>query len=80
MYLADTLSRAYPDHSAPQASTQSEFCHAMEVLDLTEHLPISSKQLKQIQEATNAVNTLQVLKEQILSGWLLHKSEVPPKA
>ena len=60
MYLADALSRAYPDqYTAPQS--QSEFCHAMEALDLAEHLPISSKRLNQIQEATNTDCTLQVL-------------------
>ena len=33
MYLADALSRAYPDQSAPQSSPQSEFCHTVKVLD-----------------------------------------------
>ena len=69
MYLADALSRAYPDQSAPQSSPQSEFCHTVKVLDLTEHLPISAKRLKQIQEATNKDDTLQTLKLQIISGW-----------
>ena len=64
MYLADTLSRAYPDDSVPPLSPQTEFCYAMEVLDLTEHLLISSKWLKKIQDATN----VDVLKELILFG------------
>ena len=46
MYLADALSRAYPEHSIPSSVPQSEFCHAMEVLELAEHLPISTKRLK----------------------------------
>ena len=79
MYLADALSRAYPDHSAPQALPQSEFCHTVKVLDLTEHLPISSKRLKQIQEAINKDCTLQTLKQQIISGWLPQKSSTPPE-
>ena len=77
MYLADTLSRAHLEHSVPLTLPQSEFCHAIEVLDLKEHLPISSKRLKQIQEATNTDSTLQTLQERILLGWPLHKSEVP---
>ena len=36
----------------------------MEVVDLTEHLPISPQHLKQIQEATNKDPTLQTLKRQ----------------
>ena len=35
MYLADALSRAYPAQSVPLSSPQSEFCHSMEVVDLT---------------------------------------------
>ena len=77
MYLADTLSRAHLEHSVPLTLPQSEFCHAIELLDLKEHLPISSKRLKQIQEATNTDSTLQTLQERILLGWPLHKSEVP---
>jgi len=77
MYLADALSRAYPEQcTAPTSQPPSEFCHAMEELDLTEHLPISSSRLKQIQEATTADHTLQILKSQVISGWA-QKSEVP---
>lgn len=80
MYLADALSRAYPEHSIPLSVPQSEFCHAMEVLELAEYLPISTKRLQQIQEATSTDHSLLVLKEQILSGWPSHKSQVPPEA
>ena len=79
MYLADALSRAYPDQSVPQSSPQSEFCHTVEALDLTEHLPISAKRLKQIQEASNKDDTLQTLKQQIISGWPPQKSYTPPE-
>ena len=68
MYLADVLSRAFSDHSVPLLHSQSEFCHAVEALDLTEHIPISPNWLKQIQDATNADSTLQVLRELIQSG------------
>ena len=77
MYLAGTLSRAHLEHSVPLTLPQSEFCHTIELLDLKEHLPILSKRLKQIQEATNTDSTLQTLQERILLGWPLHKSEVP---
>ena len=77
MYLADALSRAYPAQSVPLSSPQSEFCHLVEAVDLTEHLPISSRRLKQIQEATNKDSTLQILKHYILSGWPNNKTQVP---
>ena len=80
IYLANALSRAFPDYSVPLSQSQLEFCHTMKALDLTEYLPISSNWLKQIQEATNADSTLQVLKEQIQSGWPEHKHKVPPEA
>ena len=48
MFLAVALSRAYPKNSVPLTAPQSEFCHAMEELELAEHLPISSIHLKQI--------------------------------
>ena len=71
-------SRAYPDQSTASTShPQLEFCHAMEELILTEHLPISATRLKQIQEATNVDHTLQTLKSQVISGWAQKKSEVP---
>ena len=69
MYLTDALSRAYPTQSVPVSSPQSEFCHSVEVVDLTKHLPISSRHLKQIQEVTNKDSTQQILKQHILSGW-----------
>ena len=49
----------------------------MEVVDLTEHLPISPQHLKQIQEATNKDPTLQTLKHHILSDWTSDKAQVP---
>jgi len=57
MYLADALSTAYPEHSIPLSVPQSEFCHAMEVLELAEYLPISTKRLKQIQEGISTDRT-----------------------
>ena len=36
MYLADTLSRAYPKDSAPQTEPQSEFCHHLEEVSLSQ--------------------------------------------
>ena len=39
MYLADTLSRAYPESSTLLETPPSVFYHAMEELQLAEHLP-----------------------------------------
>ena len=77
MYLADALSRAYPKNSTPLVTPPSEFCHAMAELQLAEHLPISTKRLKQIQEATSADHSLQVMMALILTGWPDDKSKVP---
>ena len=78
MYLADALSRAYPKNSTPLLIPQIEFCHAIEQLQLAEHLPISTKRLKQIQEATSADHSLKVLMDLIITGWPDEKSKVPP--
>ena len=78
MYLADALSRAYPKNSTQLSMPQTEFCHAIEELQLAEHLPISTKQLKQIQEATSANHSLKVLMDLIITGWPDEKSKVPP--
>ena len=77
MYLADALSRAYPEDSVSLSIPQPEFCHVLEQLELVEHLPISTKRLKQIQEATIADLNLQVLQETILTGWPSNKSQIP---
>ena len=75
MYLADALSRPYPKNSIPLSIPQTEFCHAIEELQLAEHLLISTKQLKHIQEATSADHSLKVL---IITEWPDEKSKVPP--
>ena len=46
-------------------------------IELAEHLPISTKRLKQIQEAAIADHNLQVLQETILTGWPSNKSQIP---
>jgi len=58
MYLGIALSKIYPEHSIPSSVPKSEFCQAMEVLEFAEYLPISTKWLKQIQEATSTDCTL----------------------
>ena len=50
MYLVDTLSRAYPKDTVPHATPQSKFCHAIEELDLTEHLAIMKERWQQMRE------------------------------
>ena len=79
MYLADALSRAYPESSAPLSMPQSKFCYVFEKLELAEHLPISSKRLKQFQFCPSANRNLQVLLETALTGWPIDKSQIPPE-
>jgi len=69
MYLADALSRAYPQYLAVQSPSQSEFCHSIEALDATQNLQISTKTLQRIRDVTLVDNTLQVLMRAILHGW-----------
>ena len=38
MHIADALSRAYPKNSVPRLEEQSEFCHQVEDMVLSEHL------------------------------------------
>ena len=79
MYLADTLSRAYPKNTVPHSTPQSEFCHAIEELNLTEHLAISKERLQQMREATAQDPNLRVLMQVVQDGWP-HKSRVPVEA
>ena len=65
MYLADTLSRAFP-----KAEEEAETIHA------TDFLPISEPQLREIQAETAEDDTLQQLKKIIISGWPDTKKEV----
>ena len=58
---------------------QSEFCHVLAQLELAEHLPILSKRLQQIQLSTSADRSLQVLRETVLTGWPMDKSQIPPE-
>jgi len=45
MHITDALSRTYPKNSAPKVDEQSEFCHQVEDLISTKHLPISTDSL-----------------------------------
>ena len=80
MYLADTLSRAYPKDSEPHSIPLSEFCHSIEALDLTEHLAISRERLQSIQEAIAKDPGLKVLMQVVQQGWPHSKSQVPVEA
>ena len=71
MYLADTLSRAFPADQAPVE--EQETIHLVD-------LALSDKQLKDIQKATVDDVGLQTVKEFIISGWPDHQSTVPQQA
>lgn len=76
IYLADALSRAYPDHSVPQSPLHSEFCHNMEgrFNRIPTNLPQAAK------AGIRSHKQEKYLNEQIPSGWPSQKSEVPPEA
>ena len=72
MYLADTLSRAFLKNTIQsKAEEEAETIHAIDFL------PISEPQLREIQVETAQDDTLQRLKETIISGWPDTKKEVP---
>ena len=69
MYLADTLSRAYPSND----KTGDSFEH----IHMTKYLPISEQRLHAIRQATEEDDTLQLLRQVVLEGWPEDKSDVP---
>ena len=74
MVLADTLSRAcLPTSERQKSETEEE----VETIHMTNHLPISEPQLKEIQRETTRDATLQSLKETILKGWPEKKEKIP---
>ena len=77
MHIADALSRAYSNNSAPRREEQSEFCHQVEDMVLSEHLPISSESLRQLCEETAKDQGLQILMRVVLAGWPEHRQLVP---
>ena len=70
MFLADTLSRAFLP-----ASEQDE--NEFETINMMKYLPVLEERLLQIQQDTQADDSLQVLKAVIQKGWPEHKSNVP---
>ena len=66
MYIADTLSRK---GSKPKTEVQFEFCHQVEELCLSEHLPVSSELLQQLHDDTSKDSSLQSLMQVILTKW-----------
>jgi len=60
-----------------KVNEQSEFCHQVENLILTEHLPISTDSLNQFCDETAKDQSLQVLMQVVLSGWPEQKQAVP---
>ena len=69
LYLADTLSRAYPD----EAPEETEFEY--EVMTV---LSISSARMTELQRETLADESLQKLARFIKQGWPQHERSVPP--
>ena len=79
MHIADALSRAYVKTSIPNFESQSEFCHQIEDVNLSEHLPITSETLQQFRTVTAEDPNLQLLMKVVLAGWPDHKKAVPPE-
>lgn len=64
MYLADTLSRAYPPLSAKDLPSED-----VQYVHYTTFLPISEERLASIKTHTEMDETLMLLKDTILAGW-----------
>jgi len=78
MYIADALSRAYPKGSEPMTEPQSEFCHQIEEVSLSEHLPISTDLLQQLCDKTAQDASLRILMQVTdFTGWPDERRSVP---
>ena len=77
MYIADALSRAYPKDLIVTSDSQSELCHQIEEMVLSQHLPFSVETLSQFRDETARDPSLQVLMRIVLMGWPEHKKDVP---
>ncbi|PIK50828.1 hypothetical protein BSL78_12299 [Apostichopus japonicus] len=75
LFIADALSRA----SLPDTIVGNDFEEDLEaqIHALISNLPISEKKQKQMEKCTSEDEVLQCLKETVLKGWPLNKSEVP---
>ncbi|PIK51938.1 Transposon Ty3-I Gag-Pol polyprotein [Apostichopus japonicus] len=75
LFIADALSRA----SLPDTVVGNDFEQDLEaqIHALISNLPISEKKQKQMEKCTSEDEVLQCLKETVLKGWPLNKSEVP---
>ena len=63
----------------PNSESQSEFCHQIEDVNLSEHLPITVETLQQFRTVTAKDPNLQLLMKVVLTGWPDHKKAVPPE-
>ena len=70
MYLADTLSRAY---LPPSKNTQGDF----EMVNVLKILLVSEEKHDEILRHTSKDEVLQLLKEDILTGWPADKKSLP---
>ena len=65
MYVADTLSHAHMQRNDIREAVEKE----VETIHMTDYLPISNSRRRDIQQNTEADDTLQTLKAAILQGW-----------
>ena len=73
LFLADTLSRAYPDLSQPVGPTAGDFDKVNSLL----YLPVTDKRMKEIYEMTEADESMQKLIQIIHDGWPETNNRVP---
>ena len=71
LHLADTLSRAYLPTTAHPTGADFESIHT------ATFLPVSNARLREIQQATENDDGLRILKDVILRGWPIERSQVP---
>ena len=80
MYLADTLSRAHPEHHDPNHDQESkDLEEEMEVMvhELVATKPASDEKVVELKEATAKDKTLQLLLQVIREGWPDHRRSLP---
>eukprot|EP00118_Oscarella_pearsei_P021946 m.250166 g.250166 ORF g.250166 m.250166 type:complete len:454 (+) comp40312_c0_seq1:2745-4106(+) len=80
LYLADTLSRAFPEDSAEVDPRLSEICLQIEEIDLEEEVNLEPDVLKSIKDATLPDPESQALSELLQKGWPESRDQVPETA
>lgn len=77
MHIADALFRAYPSGIVLKTEAHSEFHHQVEGVNLSVHLPVSSKFLDRVRQGSSKDTFQKKLALVIVEGWLEERGKSP---